>query len=226
MGADLAFARNRLIKQQTACVLLVQSVILWPADAGHTERSETVGWKWWRRGGGVGLITGSTPAPKATAAVTGRSEASILPWAIQTLCRKRAGQGLRAGHPQNIYNSYSYSTYSTLPVNPEIQTFYLFGKKNGCILISTSHLKYFNTFSPSSSIKLFSHLILLWWTNNNNNIILNNVTLCITFLLQFTFSKWKSFSPISPIIVIHIRVIDFFKNSKIDNNTISLIYFI
>lgn len=92
--ADLAFARNWLIKQKTASVLLVQGVVLRTAEAGHAEWSETVGWEWRRWSRGVGLVTGSAPAPEATAAVTRWSEASVFPRAIQTLCRERTDPGM------------------------------------------------------------------------------------------------------------------------------------
>lgn len=80
----LALARDGLVKQQAAAVLLIQAGVLGPcgagphaAQAGHAEGLEAVGGE--RRGGRgrVGLVTGGRPAPVASGrAVARRGEGS------------------------------------------------------------------------------------------------------------------------------------------------------
>lgn len=68
----LALARDGLIEEQAAAVLVVQAGILRPrgagphtAQAGHSEWLQAVGGERWGRCGRVGLVTGGRPTPVA-----------------------------------------------------------------------------------------------------------------------------------------------------------------
>lgn len=69
----LALARDGLIEEQAAAVLLVNAGVLWPrgagsnaAQTGHAEGLEAVGGERRRRRRRVGLVTGCRPAPVAS----------------------------------------------------------------------------------------------------------------------------------------------------------------
>ena len=92
----LALARDGLIEEQAAAVLLFQTRVFRPcgagthaAQTGHTEGLEAVGGERWRRCRRVRLVTGGGPAPVAPrGAVAGRGEgtswAVVLPRTAQT----------------------------------------------------------------------------------------------------------------------------------------------
>lgn len=124
--AHLALARDGLVKQQTAAVLLVQARVFWPhralphtAQTGHPEGLEAVGREGRRRCGWVGLIAGGGPAPVAPrGAVAGRREGAgrtvVLPWAAQPLWED-AGRGHKKvkrrrneSTSDNKFNSFSH----------------------------------------------------------------------------------------------------------------------
>ena len=68
----LALARDGLIEEQAAAILVVQAGVFRPcrarphtAQTGHTKGLEAVGREWWGRCRRVGLVTGGGPAPVA-----------------------------------------------------------------------------------------------------------------------------------------------------------------
>lgn len=93
----LALARDGLVKQQAAAVLVFQAGILRACGtgahapyAGNLERFEAVGGERRGRSGRVGLVAGGRPAPVTSRwTVAGRSERScrtiVLPWTTETL---------------------------------------------------------------------------------------------------------------------------------------------
>lgn len=83
-NSHLALARDGLVEEQAAAVLLLQARVFGPGrtgssagTAGPSEGLEVVGGQRRRRRGRVGLVAGGGPAPVASGrAVAGRSERS------------------------------------------------------------------------------------------------------------------------------------------------------
>lgn len=110
----LALARDGLIEEQTAAILLVQAGVLRSRRAGshttqtgHTEGLEAVGREWRRRCRWVGLVTRGGPAPVAPwRAVAwwceGASRTVVLPWTTQTFCRAERGEGEHQGEEKKV----------------------------------------------------------------------------------------------------------------------------